>query len=120
MDKQQRQNRFEQFEPPRRIASIASSVNHVFLYEKNHPGSQLDDNPQRMLDDALLYIEWTKPVVETSLKAELIELSRLITDWQQNWQEFWHTPSGRTTVVKQCKQWSDKLIEASGLAKLHI
>jgi hypothetical protein len=105
---------FSQFDPPRRLASIASNLIHVVRFQSDSEGSL----PLRMLSDAEHYIEWTTPVVSQEIAQELEQLRQLVTGWQSNWQEVWGEPQQRTHLVEQCQLWSDRLIEYSGLAKV--
>ncbi|MBW4620939.1 MAG: hypothetical protein KME17_16475 [Cyanosarcina radialis HA8281-LM2] len=75
--------------------------------------------PQEMalyeIEESQHYLEWTIPNSSDELKTELIEIQRLLADWQQNWPELWANPNSRLDIAEKAQMRSQHLLDRSGL-----
>ncbi len=67
------------------------------------------------LEESEHYLEWLAPDADPNLQAELAELRQLLATWRENWQATWDDPVGRASVAAQAGEWSQKMLERSGL-----
>lgn len=68
-----------------------------------------------LLEEAKYYIEWTAAETEPETAAELVSIQTLITLWEKGWEGAFQNISQRTLLSVQAKQWSDRILERSGL-----
>lgn len=61
------------------------------------------------------YLEWLTPDADPNLQSELAELRQLLVQWRENWQNIWDDPVERALVAAQAGDWSQKILERSGL-----
>jgi hypothetical protein len=68
------------------------------------------------LDEAKHLIEWTAAETQPETAAELVQMQILISLWQRAWTEASQNPNQRVLLSVQAKDWSDKVVDFSGLA----
>ena len=68
-----------------------------------------------LLNEAKHLIEWTAVETEPETAAELVRMQTLITLWQGAWNEASQNPKQRILLSVQAKNWSDKVVDFSGL-----
>jgi hypothetical protein len=67
------------------------------------------------LDEAKHLIEWTAADVEPEAAAEFVRMQTMITLWRGAWEEASQNPKQRIILSVQAKEWSDKVVDFSGL-----
>jgi hypothetical protein len=69
-----------------------------------------------LLDEARHLIEWTAGETEPEVAAELVRIQTLLTLWQKAWATASQDARQRLLLSVQAKDWSDRLVDFSGLA----
>lgn len=70
-----------------------------------------------LLEESKFFIEWTAGEADMSTAAELVELQVQLSLWQRAWDEIWPDNAQRQQVANASGQWSQRVLELSGLLK---
>jgi hypothetical protein len=107
--------RFRHDPLPRRLGGLSATLGRI-----SSSARQSTDIAQvaSLLDEAKHLIEWTAADTEPEIASELINMQRLIILWQKAWMKTEVTPEHRILLATQAKQWSDLVLEFSGLGRL--
>jgi hypothetical protein len=97
---------------PVRLGELAAALASA-RSSSDHPAHR--EVVKLFLDESAHYAEWCSPEAALNLQAELDELRRLLTRWRENWQAIWDDPVERASVAAQAGEWSQKMLERSGL-----
>ena len=97
---------------PRRLGGLAATLGRISSSARNSTDSQIVAN---LLNEAKHLIEWTAAETEPETAAELVRMQALITLWQGAWIEASQNPKQRILLSVLAKDWSDKVVDFSGL-----
>jgi hypothetical protein len=75
------------------------------------------DLTQKAMDEPSAYAEWLIPEVSPQLQAEITEIHLQLQEWQGNWLPINANEIQRRTVIKQVREWSERMLDASGLVE---
>ncbi len=82
--------------------------------------TQILDRPditQQLFNEPICYAEWLVPEVNTQLKAEIAAIHTSLQGWQRDWLQINANEIQRRTVIKQVREWSEQILDASGLVE---
>ncbi len=97
---------------PTRLGGIAANLARVRSFSKN-PGNR--DAVYSLLDESKWFIEWTAAETEVDVAAQLVELQIELSLLQLDWERIWSNPAVRAAVATHSKNWSDRILQMSGL-----
>ena len=111
-NKEKLYQRFMRDPLPRRLGGISATLGRV-----SSSARQSTDPMQVaiLLDEAKHLIEWTASETAPEIGSALVDIQRLIVLWQKAWTRMDATPEQRILLATQTKQWSDQVLEFSGL-----
>jgi len=98
----------------RRLGGLAATLGRISSSARKSSDPATVAN---LLDEAKHLIEWTAADTEPETAAELVHMQTIITLWQRAWEEASQNPKQRLILSVQAKDWSDKAVDFSGLAK---
>ncbi|MBE9116563.1 hypothetical protein IQ249_11695 [Lusitaniella coriacea LEGE 07157] len=104
--------RYLRDELPIRIGGLAANLARVKSFSQDIEHCELVEG---LLQESKYFIEWTAPDAEIETAAELVELQRQLVRWQYHWVKIWNDPEQRLNVAEQAKDWSDRVLDLSGL-----
>jgi hypothetical protein len=112
MDKEKLRQRFLRDPLPRRLGGLAATFGRISSSARrsNDPVVVTD-----LLDEARHLIEWTAGETEPEMAGELIRIQTLLTIWQKAWATASQDKRQRLLLSVQAKDWSDRLVDLSGL-----
>ena len=96
----------------RRLGGIAATLGRISSSARNSTDSIIVAD---LLNEAKHLIEWTAAETEPETAAELVRMQTLITLWQGTWDEASQNSKQRILLSVQAKDWSDKVVDFSGL-----
>jgi len=99
---------------PIRLGNLASSIKRLgyFLIKKKY-----DTTVNQLLQECWLFSNWTAPEADFETKTELAALQFDLERWQNNFQAMNGSEAWREAINAACEQWSNRLLELSGLLK---
>lgn len=80
------------------------------------------DNPShcevvaQLLEESACFMEWAAPDAGFETQVFLAECQRQLTHWRFLWDEIWPDASRRAEIADQAGQWSERILELSGLS----
>lgn len=110
----ERKERYMRDPLPIRLGGLAANLARVKSFSKNHENQNAVFD---LFEESKHFIEWTAQDAEMRTTLELIELQLQIATWQQKWQKNWNDPNIRDAVAQASAEWSQRLLERSGLLK---
>ena len=113
MDKEKLRQRFLRDPLPRRLGGMAATFGRIIIIS---PAVQDPAVVTDLLDEARHLIEWTAGETEPEVAAELVRIQTLLTLWQKAWATASQDTRQQLLLSVQAKDWSDKLVDFSGLA----
>lgn len=112
IDEQSLKERFTRDAVPVRLGNLASSVKRLgYFILKAKAGNAL----QQLFAECRLFIAWTLPEVEVEIAEALAELQADLMVWKHGYMMHGKDESWRNEVHQTCAQWSQRLLELSGL-----
>ena len=69
--------------------------------------------------ECMAFIEWTAPLVDPEVGAELADIQVMLAFWRAGWPEAQRSTNQRTLLSFQAKKWSDRVLDCSGLVPPH-
>ena len=108
----QRRSRYLQDNLPIRLGGLAANLSRVASFSK-HAGVR--DVVSSILLESRWFIEWTAKEFEISKAAELMDLQRQLTRWDLESEQNWHDENWRNSLADKASQWSQRILEMSGL-----
>lgn len=99
---------------PRRLGGLAATFGRISSSARKSTDPEIVSN---LLDEAKHFIEWTAADMEPDTAAELVRIQTMISIWQRAWKEASQNSQQRLLLSVQAKDWSDKAIDFSGLAR---
>lgn len=112
MDKEKTRLRFLRDPLPRRLGGLAATFGRISSSARRSTDPAVVAD---LLDEARHLIEWTAGEFEPDVAAELIRIQTLLTLWQKAWTTASQDNRQRVLLSVQAKDWSDKLVDFSGL-----
>jgi hypothetical protein len=109
---QAKKERFLRDPIPVRLGGLAANLARVDSFSQN-PANQAAVFD--LFEESKYFIEWTAAETEIETAVELIELQLQIAIWQRNWQKNWEDVKVRKSVANTSTDWSQHLLERSGL-----
>ena len=97
---------------PIRLGGLAANLSRVKSFAL-HDANQAA--VAGLLEESKFFIDWTAGEAETSTAAELVELQVQLALWGRTWDEIWRDSARRQEVVRIAGQWSQRVLELSGL-----
>lgn len=112
-NKSARRERYLRDPLPIRLGGLAANLARIQSFS-NHPGHR--DAVASLLEESKLFIEWTAPEAHPSVQALLADCQRELARWHLVWNHIWSTPARLAEVTADAGVWSQRILEASGLA----
>ncbi len=81
------------------------------------PHKERPDITQHLFVEPLCYAEWLIPEVNSQLQADIKTIHASLQEWQRNWVQINANEIQRRTVIKQVREWSEQMLDASGLVE---
>jgi len=111
-NKEKLRERFLRDPLPQRLGGLAATLGRVSSSARNSLDPLIVRNH---LHEARYFIEWTAAETKPEVAAELVSMQRLITLWLRVWEKTSHFREQRTLLSVEAKQWSDRVLDFSGL-----
>jgi hypothetical protein len=108
----QKQQRFQKDNICTRLGNLASNLAHIKSFSDDPAHGDL---VLSLVEETKFFIEWTAPEMDIEQAVELVDLQRLLSQWQRSWGQVWIDTAKRTQVAKLASIWSDRVLEMSGL-----
>jgi len=99
---------------PVRLGNLASNLARIKSIATQ---PELGEAAKRVIRESKHFVEWAGKDAELQVQIELVELQRQLARWQFKWNEIWNDLEKRTSVAAQAGDWSQKILESSGLLK---
>ncbi len=97
---------------PTRLGGIAANLARITSFSDNELHGDLVES---LVGESKFLIEWTAADADIDTAAELVELQVQLARWQHNWERIWSDPAQRQLVARQAHDWSERVLERSGL-----
>ena len=99
---------------PARLGNLASSIKRLgyFIGKKKY-----DARVQELLQECRLFSEWSAPDAEYEMQAALASLLLELKNWQNDFKSANGADNWRAEINAACEQWSNRILELSGLLK---
>lgn len=97
------------------LGELAAALSLVASVAAEHPDRP--DITQKLLDEPICYAEWLVPEVNTQLQAEIAAIHTSLQEWQRDWLQINANEIQRRTIIKQVREWSERMLDASGLVE---
>ncbi|MCC7358505.1 MAG: hypothetical protein IT317_03460 [Anaerolineales bacterium] len=97
---------------PTRLGGLAANLRRIQAFTRQESGREIVAS---LLDESKHFIEWTAREAELETAAELVALQGQLARWQTQWPAIWPDPARRAALGEQARQWSDRVLELSGL-----
>jgi hypothetical protein len=97
---------------PIRLGGIAANLARVSTFSRNPANQEAVEN---LLDESKFMIEWSAPEADIETAGRLVELQIQLALWQMKWESIWRQPAQRLSVAEKAGQWSEQVLEMSGL-----
>ncbi len=97
---------------PIRLGALAANLARVNTFS-HHDANK--DTVFSLLNESKYFIEWTAAETELDVTAQLVDLQIQLALWQNEWSSIWSNIEKRQIVAQQSRNWSDKVLELSGL-----
>jgi len=112
-----RRIRYLQDALPIRLGGLASNLSRLASFSK-HAGSQ--QVVAEIFLESRWFIEWTARELEILQAAELVELQVKLALWDFESRQNWNDESWRNALVSKATQWSQRVLEMSGLLTTRV
>jgi hypothetical protein len=106
-------DRFISLALPVRLGELAESLVFATI-SFDHP--KYPEFLTRTLGESIRLIDWTIAEVDSTVQSELAELRSHLTGWLRDAQAIGDDPANRARVVAELREWSQKILDRSGLA----
>jgi hypothetical protein len=109
------------YDRPHQLGHLASSLARVRtnIREEDGVGGQV---AIAVIEECQHFTEWTITTLNTMqdesdliLAEELLTLGRQLTQWKLHWHDLWQNSGKRLETATIAGQWSDTMLERSGL-----
>jgi uncharacterized protein YcbX len=95
-----------------RLGGLAANLGRVRSFGAQ---STSGEAVRSRLEESAHFIEWTAPEASIHTAAELIELQVELARWRRAWPKVWSDPEQRKALTKRAAEWSQRVLELSGL-----
>jgi len=112
MDKEKLRQRFLRDSLPRRLGGLAATLGRISSSARRSTDPAVVAD---LIDEARHLIEWTASETEPEVASELVQIQTLLTLWQKAWATASRDSHQRLLLSVQAKDWSDRLMDFSGL-----
>ena len=109
-----RRSRYLQDSTPVRLGGLAANLGRVASFSKNADHKEVVNS---ILQESKWFIEWMAGDLEINRAADLVRLQVQLASWQLKAQTEWSNESWRNSLAADSRQWSERLLEMSGLLK---
>jgi hypothetical protein len=106
------QERYLRDATPRRLGNLASSVKRLGRFISM---SEFDRTVHDLAQECRLFARWAAPEAQYETSLALQELQTDLEAWQEFYPQRKGDESWRTSINLACAQWSQRLLEFSGL-----
>lgn len=116
IDEQALRERYSLDAVPIRLGNLASSAKRLgyFSHKAKHESAT-----GQLFEECRWFISWTHDEAEFETQLALAELNTELTAWQSEHAKRKSEESLRSAVNNACAQWSQRLLELSGLLKVN-
>ena len=97
---------------PTRLGGLAANLARVNSFSRNDANQ---DAVFSLMNESKYFIEWTAAEAEVDIAAQLVDLQIQLAFWQHRWAQIWMNTEKRQAVAHQSREWSDRVLELSGL-----
>lgn len=97
---------------PIRLGGLAANLARMKSFSAL---SQAREAVEGLIEESKFFIEWAAPEAELETQVELVQLQLQLSIWQASWNELWDNPESRQTVSTSADQWSQRVLDMSGL-----
>ena len=97
---------------PVRLGGLAANLLRIRSYADRPDHEEV---VSRLVRESALFIEWTAADVDHAKLADLAELQRQLSRWHRNWESVWADMDTRAEMARVAGDWSQLLLEMSGL-----
>lgn len=104
--------RYLQDELPTRLGGLAANLARIKSFSRNTANI---DVVKSLIEESKFFIEWTALDAEIETTARLVELQIQLAIWQWSWESIWSDEVQRTSVAEKSQNWSNSVLEMSGL-----
>jgi hypothetical protein len=94
------------------LGGLAANLSRIASFSK-HDG--VGDVVSSILLESRWFIEWTAQELEIIKAAELVRLQIQLALWDLEGQQNWHDERWRSMIAAEASQWSQRILEMSGL-----
>jgi hypothetical protein len=105
--------RFMRLALPVRLGELAESL-ALATFAPDHP--KYPKFLTREINKSVNFIDWMVAAVDPEVQSELAELRSHLTDWLRDAQVIGDDPVKRARMVAALREWSQKILNRSGLA----
>jgi hypothetical protein len=95
-----------------RLGGLAANLLRISSYADR---PEHEEVVSRLVRESALFIEWTASDVDVERLIELARLQRELAAWHRDWSAIWGEASARGALARGAKDWSDRVLELSGL-----
>ncbi len=106
------QTRYLRDSTPRRLGNLASSVKRLGRFISM---LEFDKTVHDLAQECRLFAGWAAPEAEYETALALQELQTNLEHWQGSYSQRKDDEGWRTNITLACAQWSQRLLELSGL-----
>ncbi|WP_009634449.1 hypothetical protein [Synechocystis sp. PCC 7509] len=107
-----KKERYLQDDLPKRLGNLAVNLARIESLSNNSVNGDL---VKSLVEESKFFIEWVATDIDLDKAADLIEFQIQLAKWQLTWAEVWANPTERRNVAKQAHNWSERLLDISGL-----
>ena len=100
---------------PNRLGGLAANLGHITSFSKNDNHFQVVES---ILQESKWFIEWTSSDLAIEALAELVQLQILLAQWEIQSPKKWNDPNWRIELANQSREWSQRVLQMSGLLNL--
>ncbi len=106
------QESFLQGDVKTRLGRLANNLERIQLLCHHALDREVSE---QLLEESKFFIEWTATEVDIDTAAELVAIQIQLARWQRNWKDVWENSILRMQISSQASQWSERVMELSGL-----
>jgi broad specificity phosphatase PhoE len=100
--------------PPTRLGGLAANLLRIKSFADRNGSHEVVVS---LIEESKLLIEWTAGEFEADRAAQLVALQVELAGWQLRWPQVCGDPEARSRVAQRAANWSDRVMEMSGLLR---
>lgn len=97
---------------PVRLGGLAANLARMKSFSSL---PQARDAVEGLIDESKHFIEWAAPDAQLEAQAELVALQLQLAMWHADLDTLWNDPGKRQAFSSAADQWSQRVLELSGL-----